>query len=342
MLKATPIFLLMLILIGCNSRIINNHLELKRDKNYPRWLKNNKYRTDQTSGIIFIGNNENGDKQFLLADDIGKIHRLVISHDTNFTFHPVYFTQNVVTFLDTFPKADFEDITLDKQNNQVYLSIEGDGKLPDNFVGIYALKFKHDEIVSDTIEGIKRLHIKPDSLFYKYVKNNIGYEGLAVDENYFYLGYEGFIQNGIFADSSVIFVVNKHSLNIVKQIFTKPLDIYTVCGLYSDKNNSLFGIDRNNKTIFHLNFDVNLEVKNVKHSKVETVIPAYSQYDYVGALESITMDDNDALYLTDDPYKKYFVPSGSILNKLDSLTIRNFKNFVPIIYRFNLSNYKGE
>ena len=56
-------------------------------------------------------------------------------------------------------------------------------------------------------------------MIYDVVAANVGYEGLAVDENNFYLGLEGIVNNGNFADSTFIFVVDKQSLIIKKKIF---------------------------------------------------------------------------------------------------------------------------
>ena len=81
------IFLLMIlsvnIFISCDgdstqSRIIPA-------ENYPRWLLNDQYHTNQTSGITFLSESDDGTMKFLLADDIGKIHRFFIKDDTVFS-----------------------------------------------------------------------------------------------------------------------------------------------------------------------------------------------------------------------------------------------------------------
>jgi hypothetical protein len=37
-----------------------------------------------------------------------------------------------------------------------------------------------------------------------------------------------------------------------------------------------------------------------------------------------------------DPWKQFFIPSNQILQKIDSTAVKNFKDFVPIIYKFKL------
>lgn len=336
--KALPLILVIFICFGCNYINSSGKLNFNKDEKYPRWLSNGNYKTDQTSGITFIGYDEKKNPTFLLVDDIGKIHRMQITSDTIFNFTPVNFTPELDSFFSEFPKIDFEEISLDRQTNTIYLSIEGNGENPLKYTAIFKLKFKDNNIFSDTIVSVTKLDIHPEAEFYKYVKNNLGFEGVSVDENYFYFGFEGFFENGIFADSAVIFIVDKKEMNIVKEINTKELGIHTICGLYSDENYSLYGIDRNNKNIFHLMFNEELEIVSSKTKTVVTNIPGYPEYDYVVSLESITMDDKGNMYLVDDPWRSFFIPPGEVLQKLDEQTVKNFKEFIPVIYKFTLKN----
>ncbi len=336
MLRRSFLFIVIILLAGCSVNTQNNKLDLQKDNNYPRWLKTGNYSTDQTSSINFIGSVNNNTKEFLLADDIGKLHHFNITNDTIFQFSDIYLTPTVQAYLDSFPKKDFEEFVYDKYTNNVYLSIEGNGKNFKNFVGIYNVKFNNNDVFNDTISLIKKINIEPINLFLKYTDNNIGYEGVAVDSNYLYLGLEGFQEKGIFADSTLLFIVDKHNYKIIKQINTKPLGIHTICGLYSDKNNSIYGIDRNNKTAFHFNLNSNLEIQNLSLCKLESPIPNYPQYDYVASLEGVSLDDSGNIYFVDDPWKTYFVPSQEILSKLDPETIGNFKKFVPVIFKYHI------
>jgi hypothetical protein len=335
-------YFFLIILFGCSSSPSKENFSIKKDPAFPRWLKAGNYSTSQSSGAFFLGIDKNGNKNFLLADDIGKIHHFKIKDDTVFSFSPVYLGENVKAFLDTFPKWDFEEITYDKYTNSAYLSIEGNKPDPKKYVGIYKITFQNNNVYSDTISGIEKLHVKPESLFLKYTADNIGYEGLTVDSNYFYLGLEGFSRSGIFADSTYLFIVDKSNLQIIKQVNTKPFDIHTICGLYSDKNKSLWGVDRNYRKLFHLTFNNSLEVKDYGITNIPINIPAYPQFNYVAALESVTMDDEKNIYFIDDPWETFYVPSQRVLKKLDNITVNNFKKFVPVIYKFKLTAYQAE
>ncbi len=338
MIKKYALFwIILVVLLGCGTAVYHSDLILKKDNSYPRWLSSGSFNADQTSGITFLKETSEGNKYFLLADDTGSILRFIISRDTVFTLKPLHFSERFQAYIDTFPKADFEEIVYDKKNNQVFLSIEGNGPHPERFAGIYKLKFKNNNVFSDTLEDIQRLDFTPGKEFEKYLANNIGYEGLALDDNYFYLGLEGFTNGKIFADSTILFIADKNTRKIIKQISTRSLGIHTICGLYSDKNYSVYGVDRNNKTFFHLSFDNNLNIIDTALVKIKTNIPGYSSFDYVASIESITMDPERNVYMIDDPWKTFFIPSDEILNQLDSLTVNRFRNFVPVIFKYSLS-----
>ncbi len=337
-IKSVVLLALVFLLACCGTALHHNNLGLKKDTRFPVWLTYKGFSADQTSGIAFINETPGGARHFLLADDTGGILHLTISGDSLKRLRPVKFSDAFQSYIDTFPKADFEEIVYDQKNNKVYLSIEGNGPHPEYFAGIYRLNFRNDDVLSDTLEAIDRITFTPVQEFQKYLDNNIGFEGLAVDDNYFYLGLEGFTQGKLFADSTILFIAEKNSYRIVKKINTGPLGIHTICGLFSDKNNSLYGVDRNNKTFFHLSFDERLNVIDTALIKIKTNIPSYATFDYVASIESITIDPEKNVYMIDDPWKTFFIPSKEILNQLDSLTVNRFRNFVPVIYKYSLIN----
>ena len=322
--------------LGCSSRITKQD-SVNPDNHFPRWLKTDSYRTNQTSGITFISEDESGNDEFLLIDDIGKLHRLQILQDTVFNFTPIQFSKEVTNYLETFPKIDFEEITYDKFTGEVYVSIEGNGADFIRYNGIYKLEFIGKNIHNNLITGIKKLEMNPDEKFIKYVRENIGYEGLAVSEKYLYLGLEGILNEAnSFSGNTLVLVVDKSSFKILKEIYTGEYNIVSICGLYAESDSLVWGIDRNNKTLFNLNFDDSLNIKAHKLMKLKTVIPSYNKFEYTGSLESITMNKKKNIFLVDDPWHSYFVPDSTILSKLDELTVKNYKEFVPIIYKFNI------
>ena len=335
MTRVILFFFLLSINVFINAQ--NENLSLFPDQNFPLWLKFDKYRTDQTSGIAFI-KSECDKKYFLLADDIGFVHLLTLESDSIFSIEKILFADSTDQYFANFPKKDFEEIAYDKYTGELYLSVEGNGENFNNYVGIYKLIFKDNDVLSKQIILIEKMTYEPKSLFYKYTNRNIGYEGFALDDNYFYLGLEGFINNSQFADSALIFVANKTDLNIIKEISTKSFGVHTICGLFSDEDYSLWGIDRNNRTIFHILFDEEFNVMNFSKFDGATFIPGYHNLNYLPSYESITIDDDDNIYIVDDPWKEIFVPKQDVLDKLDNETIKNFKEYTPTIFKYKITH----
>jgi hypothetical protein len=330
------LFVSTLFVCGSNS----DSIKISPAEYYPRWLKNINYHTNQTSGITFLQESADSTMQFLLADDIGYIHRLFIKNDTVFSFSEIKFSREAMDYLADFPKLDFEEIFYDKFSGNVYLTIEGNGEDYLSFHGIYKLNFKDDDIFQDLIISIEKLEFNPSEIFYKNLKNNIGYEGFTADENYFYLGLENVqTSEGYFSNYTVIRIADKNTLEIVKEISTENLGISTICGLFSDDNYSLWGIDRNNKRIFKLKLDEYFNISEINSFEVKTVIPGYNNFEYAGSLESITIAADKFLFLVDDPWQAHFIPPDEILNQIDESTKDNFKKFIPVIYKFIIDKY---
>jgi hypothetical protein len=163
-LIACGLIYLILSFWGCNDSVT-----ITLDEAYPRWLRAGDYQTKQTSGICFLRGDKEG-KHFLLADDIGVIHRLTVREDSVFSLKVVAFSEEVTEFLEDFPKKDFEEIVFDKYTGRVFLSIEGNGAKYRDFVGIYELEFYNNDIFSDSVVHITKLKIEPSETILKHVK----------------------------------------------------------------------------------------------------------------------------------------------------------------------------
>jgi len=331
-LLTTVLVLIILSSLSCSGKIQKISIE-KADK-FPLWLKDGESHTDQTSGIVYLGKTSDGSKTFLLADDIGKLNYLEIDKNSAIRLTDINYSDEVNQFLKQFPKKDFEDLTYDKHTGDVYLSIEGNGKTFREYVGIYKLIFRNNDLHSRELISIKKVQITPEDQFLKYTEKNIGYEGLAVDQKYLYLGLEAGNEIPILSENSYIFIVDKKTYRIIKQIDTKNLAIRSICGLYAVDDNKLIGIDRNSKKIFYINFDDSLNIKHSAETPVHTNIPLYPDLDYIASLESITMDDDKNIYIIDDPWKSQFIPSESVLEKVDLNTVENFKKYIPVIFKY--------
>ena len=313
----------------------SSKLKIHPDQKYPRWLMNDDYHPSQTSGITFLRQLDDETQEFLLADDIGDIHRLFIRDDTIFTFRKIEFGSEAIDYLKDFPKRDFEEILYDRFTGNIYITIEGNKEKHKLYHGIYKLYFKNDDVYQDSVISIEKLNVKPAEQFYSELNLNNGYEGLAVDENYFYIGLEAVLTpERAFSGHTLIRIADKNSLQIVKEISTDTLGIATIGGLYSDKNYSLWGSDRNQRKVFKLKLDEYLNVVEINLLGISAVIPNHQPVEYTTSLESITVTPDHNLFMVDDPWYDKFIPSGEILNKLDKKTVDNFENFIPIIYKY--------
>lgn len=301
---------------------------------YPAWLVDGDYFPQQTSGMAYIGSGNGGEQIFITCDDKEAIHLLTIS-DGTFKLEQVKIDSSVTDSLPPKIKYDFEDIAWDRHTGKVYISVEPYSKYRPVF-GIYELQFKNNDIFSLEVTGMKKLEITPDSLFRKHVKDNVGYEGLAVDENYLYLGLEGVPRSEKEFDGGLIRVVDKHTLKIVATLILDSLGINTVTGLAMGSDGSLWGTDRNRLAFFNLKIDNKFQVTNVRVFPVNNYIPGYHSFRYAAAVEAISLDGNGNVFLIDDPFTKEFVPVDNILRKLDSATAQRFRDLVPVIYGYKL------
>jgi len=83
-------------------------------------------------------------------------------------------------------------------------------------------------------------------------------------------------------------------------------------------------------------FDEYFNIVDLIYFDIETVVPKYNHFEYVGSLESITIVSEKFLFLVDDPWHKFFIPPNEILNQLDESTVSNFKDFIPVIHKFEI------
>lgn len=322
-----------IILISLFLLLTSNKLSLI--DGFPIWLKDGDQNSDQTSGISFIGERNNSN-YFLICDDVGKIHQIRLKN--NFVkIKTIKFRDNVEEFLKKFEKKDFEEIVYDKWKNEVYLSIEGNG--PDflSEAGIYKVRFKNTDVFEDEIVDIEKISFPQWNVLSKYLSQNIGFEGVGISENRIFLGLEGFQYGDLFLDSTMIYIIDKNSKHLIKEISTKKLNIHTICGLYAINDYHLLGIDRNQQNFFEIKFDKNYNIESIYIEKLNLPVPGKRDLKYVAAIESISLDQDNYVYVIDDPWKKFYVPPISVLNQLCKDDQKNFKEYIPLLFKYKLN-----
>jgi hypothetical protein len=260
---------------------------------------------------------------------------MYIDAEDNLDFFTLAYSKEAEAFLSGLPKADFEELAYDSADNIMYLSIEGNGPDYGEYFGIFKLICNGDYLTADTITAFEKLKITPEAEFNEFIFRNIGYEGMAVDDKYLYLGLEGVVdEKGRFLDSTYIYIVSKEDLTIRKKVGTKDYGIHTICGLYADSARTLIGVDRNQRKIFKLWFDNKLNINNLVMYEFQSVIPGYPQLSYNASIESVAGSGNNTYWFIDDPWLKVFMPDDSTVSMLDAVTVLNFRKGIPIIYSF--------
>jgi hypothetical protein len=311
--------------------------------NYPIWMKDSTgNKTDQTSGLFYVGE-KNGKKIFITCDDVGAIHRLSIDESGSapvIIIDSIHFSREAFDVIKDFRKKDFEEIVLDKKNNVIYLSLEGsefDDNEPLKFKeveGIYELKYNKDEFTFDTITSIKKLELPP--AMFEHTFDNIAIEGMAVSENYFFFGLENYqVSEEQFTDSTILYIMNRQT-NEIKKINTRDMRISTICGLFAVDDFTLYGIDRNLRRAFKIKFNKDHSVSNYKLKEMNLTIPGHRNINMIlgTSIESITLDDEGNIYAAVDPWSRFYMPDNQDRKRLTEKEIENFKELLPILYKF--------
>jgi hypothetical protein len=317
--------------------------DLQAIDNYPVWLRDiSGNQTNQTSGFSYIGE-KNGIKNFISCDDIGKVNRVEVTESGSapvVKITPIEYSDRVKELFAKFKKTDMEEIMYDRHSDRILLSIEGheyssnDPMIYRKKEGIYEITFNKDIYTFDTLLTIRRLTL-PEEI-YAHTHDNIGFEGFSATDNFFYIGLENFQKvNDQFTDSTYLYVINRKSSEC-KTISTRELGITSISGLYAQDDRILFGIDRNMRIMFRIEFDEIHNVVNVDKRLLDLNVPGHKDMSNIAGIapESITMDDAGAFYVAIDPWLLFYKPDLAQKKMLSDEEQFNFKKEVPILYKY--------
>lgn len=312
--------------------------------NYPIWMveSNNVRHTNQTSGLSYIGIKD-GKKIFLCVDDIGKINKLTIDESLNppqMEIFEIPFSKEVNDLLYKFKKKDMEDISYDKKNNRLFLTLEGheysslDPEIYKQKEGIYELTFNNDIYTLDTILTMKRLKLPGE--IYEHTFDNVGFEGMAVTDNYFFLGLENYQTEGkAFTDSTYLYILDRKT-DELKVISTRELKISSITAVYAADDHQIYGIDRNRKSMFYIKFNDDFTVEKSDIREMALPMPGHKDIDRILGIapESITFDDNGDIYVATDPWLDFYKPDLTDRKKISKEELNNFFEGIPMLYKF--------
>lgn len=315
---------------------------------YPVWMKSSDSTySKQTSGLFFIGR-EGNKKFFLSANDNGRIDRISIDDSFSppkFDIQTLYFQfSSTARFFQNFPKIDFEDIVYDKATNKIFVSIEGNSGNNDlqpsqftsfkNTEGVYELSFNKTIIDCDTLMNVKKLPM-PEEIF-KFTNDNIAFEGMALTENFFYMGLESISDSKAqFLDSTYLYIINRKT-NKVKTVSTRQLGIRSITGLCAKDNYTIYGSDREAKRIFCIKFEPDFSIKEVTTKSYELPMPMHSDIylDKMAGVEAIALDDEGYIYTDIDPWSDLYTPNFTPKSFLSEEEKLNITKLIPVLYKY--------
>lgn len=311
---------------------------------YPVWMQDSSgHFTSQTSGICLVSDS-GGIKNFIVADDIGVIRRVIVNENVIphiLQIDSIHLTDRAHLFLNKFRKKDFEEIVFRKTDDKLLISIEGyiyDSNIVKdfkNYEGIFEVKTNGPLESCDSITGFTKIEgISPE--VFELSRINVAIEGMTKSPNYYFLGLENaMISDIIFSDSTYIYILD-NKFNLLKKINTHDLGIMTICGLYAVNDHELYGIDRNQKKIFYIRFTSDWSIDKYDIANLNLYVPGYPEINNIMGFspESITFDSEGFIYVALDPWKEVYNPDVFDKKKLSAKDLAYFQNKVPVLYKF--------
>lgn len=311
---------------------------------YPIWMQDSTgHFTNQTSGICLVSDSNNI-KNFIVADDIGVIRRVII--DENVTPHTlqidsIHLSDRAHLFLNNFRKKDFEEIVFRKADDKLLISIEGyiyDSNIVNdfkNYEGIFELKTNGPLATCDSIIGVKKVEGIPPEVF-ELSRINVAIEGMTKSPNYYFLGLENaMVSDIIFSDETYIYILD-NDFKLLKKINTRNLGIMTISGLYAVNDYEIYGIDRNQKKMFYIRFNPDWSIDKHDIANLNLYVPGYPEINTIMGFspESITFDNEGSIYVALDPWKEVYNPDVFDKKRLSAKDLEYFNNKVPVLYKF--------
>ena len=318
-------------------------------RGYPIWMKDSTgFYSQQTSGLFFIGR-EGSKRFFLSANDNGRIDRISIDDSyitPRFDVQVLHFeVSSTAIFFQSFAKMDFEDIVYDKLTNKIFVSMEGinggnDLSPPTQFAtfdkteGVYELSFNKTILDCDTLKNIRKLPMPP--ITHQYINDNVGFEGMSVSDNFFYLGLEN-ISNAkaLFSDSTYLYIINRKT-DDVKIISSKLFDVKSISGLCAVDDFTLCGVDRDAKKIFYIEFNPDFTIKKTDSRPFELTFPGHEDIslDRMAGMEAIALDAEGFIYTDIDPWSDLYTINFTPKIFLTQEDKYNISKRIPVMYKY--------
>lgn len=324
---------------------------------WPLWLVDfgTRTRTDETSGIAFVGRDATGAQHFLLADDTGVFHHCTVRDPAGLgvpvlQLSPVAFTASLLDSLDEYEKWDFEALALElprprpppADTIRAWVSIEGRGKRFREHAAVHAMDFIGTPVKksgdAEAADASRCWQVEargaaiPGGRFWEgHVSPNRGLEGLAIGDRIAFLGLESLSPRSELSAAGTILFVYDRSSNRVARIGTRPLEIRSICGLDAWGDSLSVLVDRNRQSLFLLWWDLKIPGRIRAAYRFALDLPAPDGFRYaVPSVEGLALDDRGDFWCVTDPWRGHYHPIGAAPE-----TLRVYLEAeMPMLYRF--------
>ncbi len=334
---------------------IFDHDQIQPAAQWPLWLKDfkNKTTTQETSGITYIGRDENNHRCFLLADDVGMIHFCRIKDNgpdrkSEISLEAVRYTESIFSELRANDKWDFEAIAVTPPSRGLkglplkidgYLSVEGRGENLRETTRILSVQFSRlDEDTNQPLsESEWKIETRGDALpgaaFWKVLMGpNRGIEGLASSKRFLALGLESLEKKGDFNTRGTFLYLYDRETEQAATVRTVIMGIHSITGMHFVDESVAVLMDRNRQRITVLEWEENdneMWVSSCHHFPLDLPAPDGFRYN-IPSVEGITIDDVGDIWCVTDPWFGHYEPVGAVPETLSVYMAAE----IPMIYRF--------
>ncbi len=312
--------------------------ELVPRAGWPVWLKDYRQgtRTYETSGLAYAGRDDDGNHCFFLADDIGFLRFCRVKepgcelHLEDVGFHP--------SFLDSLAgidALDFEALALDppatlRDTLRGLLTLEGRGQDPRKGTRLIRIQLSRGE------PGWQVTYLGNALADNRYwldsTGSNRGLEGVAITEDFFYLGLETIERASNFnIDGTVLFIYDRRAERISAHR-TDSFGIYSICGLAARGDTVTVVLDRNRQSLDVLCWDAEERGRLLSCHRFPLDLPAPDGLRYgVPSVEGVAIDDEGDIWCVTDPWHGHYQAIGAAPESL----LVYLAAEIPMLYRYD-------
>jgi len=335
---------------------IFEHDQLTPAKGWPLWLKDfsKSKRTQETSGITYIGRDDENRRCFFLVDDVGAIHLCRVEDNGpdekgEISLESVSFSKSIFDELSTNDVWDFEAIAAEPSGLgakglaseiEAFLAVEGRGDKLIEQTRVLKVKLLHTDpaLAESTDKREWRIESMGDAIpganFWKVLMgSNRGIEGLSASNRFLMLGLESLEKKGVFNTRGTFLYVYDKVTEQSASIRTIIMGIHSITGICSVGDSITVLMDRNRQRLTLLEWEENdneMWVSACHHFPLDLPAPDGFRY-HIPSVEGLAIDDVGDFWCVTDPWSGHYEAVGAAPETLHVYLAAE----VPMIYRFS-------